>query len=184
MPFPKSRIFCIPSYFFLFCFVFYSCCYLFAVDTVSLIFTIKKKSRDYDFFLFFFLLSFFRFYQFPIFIHWIYRFIAFPTSPSYFYTLNIFNFFFLFFLLLLLLSLLLLLLLLFYSLGIFYTNFNWWSFTGVSNSKSFQVSRTFLSIYGDLNNVVAWLISIYVFFEYFCIKAIINASESSFSFFS
>ena len=44
----------------------------------------------------------------------------------------------------------------------FYTRICWWSFTGVrATAKSFQVSRTLLSILTDLNNAVIWMASVY-----------------------
>ena len=47
----------------------------------------------------------------------------------------------------------------YYSLRVFHTSVSWWSFTGVSDSKSPQVSSTFLSILTNLNNAVVWIVS-------------------------
>ena len=46
-----------------------------------------------------------------------------------------------------------------HSLRVFHVSVSWWSFTGVSNSKSPQVSRTLLSILADLSNAVVWMVS-------------------------
>ena len=42
---------------------------------------------------------------------------------------------------------------------VFHISVSGWSFTGVSDSKSSQVSRTLLSILAVLNNVVVWMLS-------------------------
>ena len=45
-------------------------------------------------------------------------------------------------------------------LGVFHINICWWfSYWGLSDNKSPQVSRTLLSILADLNNTIGWMVS-------------------------
>ena len=46
----------------------------------------------------------------------------------------------------------------YYSLWVFHTSINEWSFSGLSDNKPFQVSRTLLNILVNLNNAVIWMV--------------------------